>query len=241
MLLLIWPGLSSGEEAHRPLRVLFVGNSYLYTNNLPGAVEALAASRGVVIEATMRAEPDYSLADHLRDSRFDALLKASWDWVVLQQGPSSLPGSKRELVESARLISARLRGRPSRIALMSAWPAQRNAAMSSQAEASYREAAAAVDACVLPVASAWRIALAQPDPPPLYQADRLHPTPVGTLLAAMAVARGLLAVDQAQSFDSPRDADPAALATFHLLDDAVRTAQSGEVARCTQASAIPGG
>jgi hypothetical protein len=139
-------------------------------------------------------------------------------------------------VESARLISARLHGRPTRIALMSAWPAQRNAAMSLQAEASYREAAAAIDACVLPVAGAWRIALTQSNPPPLYQADRLHAAPLGTLLAAMTMARGLLAMDQAQSFDAPQGADSTDLAAFRLLDDAARAAQSEEAARCDQAA-----
>ncbi len=235
MLLLAWPGLSLGEESHRPLRVLFVGNSYLYTNNLPNAVQMLAASRGTSIETTMLAEPNYSLSEHLRDSRFDELLQAPWDWVVLQQGPSSLPASKRELVENVRLVSRRLQGRPTRIALMSAWPARGNAATSSQGEANYREAAMAIDACLLPVAGAWRVALAQSKPSSLYQRDRLHPTPLGTLLAAMTVTRGLIAMDPAQSFDAPRDADPAELARFRLLDDAARVAQSQEAARCTEA------
>ena len=221
--------------------MLFVGNSYLYTNNLPGAVQALAAARDVTIEATLRAEPDYSLSDHLRNRRLASLLEESWDWVVLQQGPSALPQSRRDLVDSARRIAAQLKDKPIRIAVMSAWPAQRNAPMSLQAEASYREAATAAEVCVLPVASAWRIARAQANPPPLYAEDRLHPTPLGTLLSAMTVTRGLLGMEAEQAFDAPDGADEVDMAAFRLLDKAASAAQEQETANCLAPNPVPGG
>lgn len=239
-LLAAWSWPSAASEPQRPLRVLFVGNSYLYTNNLPGAVQALAAARGVTIDATMRAEPDYSLSDHLRNRRLAPLLEESWDWIVLQQGPSALPDGRRDLVDSARRIAAQLKGKPMRIALMSAWPAQRHASMSLQAEASYREAAIAVEACVLPVASAWRIARAQANPPPLYEDDRLHPTSLGTLLSAMSVTRGLLGMEPEQPFDAPDGADEVDLAGFRRLDEAARAAQEQETARCHAKGEVSG-
>lgn len=231
--LLLTVSASQATEAQEPpLRVLFIGNSYLYTNNMPGVVQALASMQGRAIETTLRAEPDYSLSDHLRNRRLDSLLEQPWDWVVLQQGPSALPRSRQELVKSARLMAARLQGRPIRIALMSAWPAQRNVAMSPQAEASTREAAAAIDACVLPVASAWRITRALSSPPVLYQEDRLHPTSLGTLLSAMTVVRGLIGLEQAQPLNAPEGADETDLSGFRLLDESARAAQSLEPASC---------
>ena len=232
---------AAASEPQRPLRVLFVGNSYLYANNLPGAVQALAAARGVTIEATLRAEPDYSLSDHLRNRRLAPLLQESWDWVVLQQGPSALPESRRDLVDSARRIAAQMKEKPIRIALMSAWPAQRNASMSLRAEASYREAATVIKACILPVASAWRIARARANPPPLYAEDRLHPTPIGTLLSAMTVTRGLLGMESDQAFNAPDGADEVNLAAFRLLDEAARAAQGQETADCLAPHRVPGG
>ncbi len=226
-----WPSIAS--EPQRPPRVLFVGNSYLYTNDLPGTVQALAAARGVAIETTMRAEPDYSLLDHLRSRRFAAALEEPWDWVVLQQGPSALPESRRELIDAARLIAARFKDKPTRLALMSAWPAQRNVAMSPQAEASYRDAATAIDACVLPVAAAWRILRAHANAPSLYQRDRLHPTSIGTLLSAMTVMRGLLGVEPALGGPA-KDTEGAGL--FPVLDAAAQEAQSQEARRCVPIS-----
>lgn len=228
----VLPATATGNEPQRPLRVLFIGNSYLYTNDLPAVVQALAADQGVIIEATLHAEPDYSLSDHLRQRRTGTLLEKPWDWVVLQQGPSALPESRRDLVESARRVATRLEGKPTRIALMSAWPAQRYAGMSLQAEASYREAATAIQACVLPAAAAWRIARAQQGAPALYAADRLHPTRPGTLLAAMTVTRGLLGMDPVIPVPAPMDIADADKPQLRLLDAAARTAESEETARC---------
>ena len=230
LLLVVHASQATGSQ-YPVLRVLFIGNSYLYTNNLPRVVQELASMQGRVIDTTLHAEPDYSLSDHLRNRRLDSLLEQDWDWVVLQQGPSALPSSRRQLVESARRMSARFEGRPARIALISAWPAQRNVIMSPQAETSTREAAADIDACILPAAGAWRIARAQPNPPELYAADQLHPAPRGTLLAAMTVVRGLIGLEHTQPLQA-RGMEKTDIAEFRRLDDAAREAQQQESTSC---------
>ena len=60
----------TGPEEPNPLvidgdvRILFVGNSLTYTNNLPGTVEAVAAAAGLDVGTGMIAFPNFSLADH---------------------------------------------------------------------------------------------------------------------------------------------------------------------------------
>src|SRR5689334_10005246 len=68
----------------RPLRVLFVGNSYTYVNDLPFVVAVVAASRGIEIDYGMLAEPNYALEDHIVTGAYDMKLAEGWDWVVLQ-------------------------------------------------------------------------------------------------------------------------------------------------------------
>ena len=171
--------LPAQSRSAPPLRVLFVGNSYLYVNDLPAQVERLAALRGRALRTTLHAAPDYALVDHLHDRRFDRVLAQPWDWVVLQQGPSASPQGRAELIASVRTIAERLHGRSLRIALVAGWPASRNASMSPAAERSHRDAAAAVSACVLPVATARRLARAEHGVPTLYAADGLHATRMG--------------------------------------------------------------
>ncbi len=187
---LLFPTWSIGAACAGPppLRVLFVGNSHTATHDLPGTVAALAERHGVDLEVERLVEPGHSLADHLARGDLQRRLAGQWDWVVLQQGPSARPASRAELIRSVEAIAARLQGRPVRIALMSTWPDQRHRGDSLAAESSHRDAAIAVGACVLPVATAWRHALAADAPPRLYQRDRLHATATGTVLAALTIA-----------------------------------------------------
>lgn len=247
------------------LRVLFVGNRYTYVNELPAMVAAMGATQGVSLRVTMRAEPDYSLADHLRDRRLRVLLSQPWDWVVLQQGPSSLPQSRAELIESTRIlvqklrraqdwrrreamglgplgsasVTARMVGPPSealrgpvRIALFAAWPQLHYADSSPNAEESYRLAAEAVHACVLPVAAAWRIAREAGDAPRLYHADQTHPTHAGSVLAALTILPGLLGQTAPSPLAAPAGADAVERARLQRLEQAARRALDEEPRRC---------
>ncbi|HEX5662318.1 MAG TPA: SGNH/GDSL hydrolase family protein [Xanthomonadaceae bacterium] len=211
-----------------PLRVLFVGNSYLYVNDLPAQVERLAALRGRTVRTTLQAAPDYGLVDHLHDRRFDRVLEQQWDWVVLQQGPSASSHARAELIASVRTIAERLHGRSLRIALVAGWPASRNASMSPAAERSYRDAAAAVGACVMPVATAWRLARADERAPTLYAADGLHATRMGTRLAALTVVDGLFGPARSAPAAANRAAGPRETA----LLAAASAAYAEEAMRC---------
>jgi hypothetical protein len=214
------------------LRVLFVGNSYLFVNRLPDVVASLAAPHGTRLEVTMRAEPDFALSDHLRHRRTLAAFEREWDWVVLQQGPSSREDSRRELIDSVRRIAARLDGRAARIGLMSAWPQQRYLESSLEGERSYRLAAAAIDACVLPVATAWRLAREAAPGLRLYQSDRLHPTPTGTVLAALTILPGLVEPARATLAPALPDAPLPEQQRLRALDAAARAANDVETERC---------
>ena len=73
------------------LRILFIGNSLTYANDLPGTVQRLGQSdhtRSVVVSSV--AVGNASLEDHWnRGDAQRAIASARWDLVVLQQGPSA--------------------------------------------------------------------------------------------------------------------------------------------------------
>ena len=222
-------------------RVLFVGNSHTATHRLPAVVAALAQRQGVALEVGMLAEPGHSLGDHLAGGRLQAALqRADWDWVVLQQGPSSRPESRVDLRRSVTAIAEALHGRRARIALMSVWPHRRDRASSLAAEESYRQAAAAIDACVLPVATAWRLAAADDSAPRLYQRDQLHATRAGTVLAALTVGLGVVGPDRAEPTPATGDAtQPDAISELQVLRQLAARAHRDEPRRCEVATAGP--
>ena len=51
------------EPGH--IKILFIGNSLTYTNNLPELVEKLGEKSNVKIKTQMLAKPNYALEDHL--------------------------------------------------------------------------------------------------------------------------------------------------------------------------------
>jgi hypothetical protein len=53
-----------GMAAAAPLRILFIGNSLTYVNDLPALVQAIGKANGEKVETRMVAYPDYSLEDH---------------------------------------------------------------------------------------------------------------------------------------------------------------------------------
>jgi hypothetical protein len=67
-------------------RVLFIGNSYTYANDLPGMFTKLAKSGGHRVETDLLANGGWTLTDHVNTSDTLRDLQASqWDYVVLQE------------------------------------------------------------------------------------------------------------------------------------------------------------
>lgn len=171
-------------------RILFVGNSLTYTNDLPSTVAALALAAGDTLHVTMAAGPDLALIDHLNGATnaVQLLRDSAWDYVVLQQGPTSTTGICRDsLILWTRMFDPKIRAAHGRPALFMTWPAVASGDVWTNARESFRLAAAAVDGIFLPAGEAWHIALADHPGLPLYGPDGFHPSPMGSLLAALEI------------------------------------------------------
>ncbi len=82
----VLPGHAQGAPAGREYRVLLVGNSLTYTNNLPALLRAVGASQGTPIATETYAAPDGSLAERWNDGHVaEALRNRKFDAVVLQE------------------------------------------------------------------------------------------------------------------------------------------------------------
>jgi hypothetical protein len=102
---------------------------------------------------------DYSLEDHWnRGDALRAIASARWDFVVLQQGPSSLPESRALLVDYATRFAREIRRAGARPALYMVWPPLSREDAWDDVTASYTAAAAAVDGLLLPAGEALRAA-----------------------------------------------------------------------------------
>jgi hypothetical protein len=175
------------------LRVLFVGNSLTYSNDLPSVVAALAKATGQKTLAYKTiAFPDFSLEDHWnkKDAR-RAIARGGWDCVVLQQGPSASREGRALLLEYTRRFAEEIRRVDARPALYMVWPARSRVQDFKGVSESYRQAAEDVDGLVFPVGEAWLGAWKMNPGLELYSGDGLHPSQTGSYLAALVIYQQL--------------------------------------------------
>jgi hypothetical protein len=178
-------------------RVLFVGNSLTYSNDLPAALSAVATLAGDTIEARYVAFPDYSLEDHWNEGTALKAIKAtSWDYVVMQQGPSSLPENQLYLKTWTEKFAPEIRAAGATPALYMVWPSlARQPGDWPGVKAAYKNAATAVQGIFLPAGEAWRVSQGRTPSLNLYSADGFHPSAAGTVLAALVIYERLTGRD----------------------------------------------
>jgi hypothetical protein len=186
----------SGDPEPDPtasIRILFVGNSLTYFNDLPSMVAALADSAGVDgVQVAQVAKPDYALEDHWNDGQAPRVIEAGgWHWVVLQQGPSAVLANRANLRQWVATFSTLIRSKQGEPALYQVWPQQVNFSDFDASAESYRLAALDVNGVLLAAGNAWRAAWARDPTAPLYAADGLHPSLQGSYLAALTIFGGI--------------------------------------------------
>ncbi len=180
-----------------PQRVLFIGNSLTYFNDLPGTVATLAAAVNAPMEVASVARPNLALIDHLngKSNALEVIRGADWDYVILQQGPSSLLLSRDTLVIATRLLDAHIRAAGGRTALFMVWPESSRFSVFDDVRDSYQTAADAVGGIFLPAGDAWRAAWAGDPQLLLYGPDGYHPSELGTYLAALVIYESITGRD----------------------------------------------
>lgn len=170
-----------------PVRVLFIGNSLTYSNEMPDMLARLLRDTGSesVLVASI-ARPSYGLEDHWTQSvTFDRIAER-WDVVVLQQGPSATEG-RPSLLEYSRRFAEPIRAAGAIPAMYMVWPAEEQTSDFAGVASSYSDAASAVDGLLFPVGRAWLAAWDIDGTVELYGPDRFHPSPLGSYAAAAVI------------------------------------------------------
>ncbi|MEO6068677.1 MAG: hypothetical protein ABJB33_07190 [Gemmatimonadota bacterium] len=194
LLVLASLGASStmSEPPVKAPRVLFVGNSLTYVNDLPSIVERISVADGAPLETHTAVAPNYGLEDHWNDGAVQRLLgRERWDVVVLQQGPSSLQESGTNLVDYAARFGALIRSHHACPAVYMVWSEERYPRMFDAVRDHHRAAADSAHAQFLPAGDGWRAAWRRDPSFAFYSPDGLHPTPLGSYLAALVVYGGI--------------------------------------------------
>jgi len=170
------------------LRVLFLGNSLTYSNDLPTLVQAVARAAGEDMDVDVIAGGGACLEDHWHNGNAVRRIKAGgWHFVVMQQGPSSMPDGREHLRLWTRRFAEPIRAAGARPALYMVWPSSDRFRWFDAVRNHYTQAAEDVGGMLIPAGEAWRAAWRRDGGLALYSRDGLHPTPAGSYLAALSI------------------------------------------------------
>jgi hypothetical protein len=180
-------------------RILFIGNSYTYFNNLPALVSELArAGQQCEVQTQMIAPGGKRLKDHWESSvAHQALNSQAWDFVVLQdqstlgtnyyfEGKARVGGDEIFRPYAERWADE-IRKHHATPVFFLTWA--RRAAPEDQSALNYAyiHTAETTHSVLAPVGLAWsRVREADPSVD-LYYSDGSHPSPAGSYLAACAI------------------------------------------------------
>jgi hypothetical protein len=178
------------------VRVLFLGNSYTYVNDLPTVFRDLARAGGRNVETGMVANGGETLAQHAASSdSLGAIRGSPWQFVVLQEQseiPALASAWQTQMFPAAETLVATIRSVAATPVLLETW-AHRDglpdqgldyAAMQAAITQGYRSLGATLGVAVAPAGEAWQSVLQANPTIALWQADGSHPSPAGTYLAA---------------------------------------------------------
>ena len=179
------------------MRILFLGNSFTFFNDLPDMVgQLLGAEIGRNLRGGAYLYQHIDPADELCAVTRRLLTAEKWDYVVLQdqsQGPITNPEEFHQAVSTLAPMIRAAGGKP---VLYETWAYEEGTdtlastgltfeAMQQGLTEGYRAAAQANDALIAPVGQRFAAARHTAH---LYDADHYHPSAAGSQLAAETIA-----------------------------------------------------
>jgi len=192
----VFSGSCQGDEKNNSVHsILFVGNSLTYTNNLPELVAKIANDNGVAVETTILAYPNYALEDHWNDGQLQKLIaNGSFDFVVVQQGPSSHAEGRDMLLDYGERISALCKKHNVQLAFFMVWPAKANYQTFNSVIKNYSDAAQQTQSILCPVGKIWKQHFDTTNNFSYYDTDEFHPSLAGSKVAAQIICNVILGV-----------------------------------------------
>ena len=186
------PSPSSPVANHPPItnkgNILFVGNSLTYSNNLPALISKFALKRGILLTTKSIALPNTAISDHWESGDVHkAMEKEFFDFVVIQQGPSSQADGRNMLIGYGGRYKELCVRHGSQLAFFMVWPARANYSNFEGVIENYSDAARINESLLCPVGKEWKEYMDMTNDFSFYGADQFHPSQKGSEVAASII------------------------------------------------------
>jgi lysophospholipase L1-like esterase len=194
LFLFLFSILCGNVASEKRIAILFIGNSLTYTNNLPALVAEQAKSKGVHVTPEVLAFPNYALEDHWNEGTLQKRIASKkYDYVVVQQGPSSQADGRAMLLDYGQRIKRLCDEHNVKLAFFMVWPARANSENFDGVIRNYSDAAQATGSLLCPVGKIWRAHFEATHDYSYYGPDGFHPSTKGSAVAAAVIIESLFA------------------------------------------------
>lgn len=233
------------------MKILFIGNSHTFFNDMPKMLSLMAQSRGLDFDTVQNTSGGKGLDWHAGqpDVRFN-ILYGGYDVIVLQHMAHPFPG-EQSLLDGAGQLMAYIACTPARVVSYMPWSARDNPQGQAEMIAAHEALAARYPGLALaPAGRVWDYIRHSHREIELYYHDGHHASPIGSWLVAATLLRTLTG-ESAQGLPThldmgrptfqgltltPRLAQDFACPTSYTLD----AAACGAIARAVDRLVPPG-
>ena len=172
--------------------LLFIGNSLTATNNLPFLVKQKALESDIIIETTQALANNFGLEDHWEAGNIQNMIATQqFDFVIIQQGPSSQAYGRSSLIEFGGYIKNLCEANGAELAYFMVWPSLTYYNTFPGVIQNYTDAASFNGARLCPVGTQWRSYINQTNDYSYYGPDGFHPSLAGSKIAAEVILQSL--------------------------------------------------
>ncbi|MBN2589960.1 MAG: hypothetical protein JXA96_08855 [Sedimentisphaerales bacterium] len=172
----------------KPVRVLFVGNSYTSVNKLPLVVMALAQAKDIDLACNMSVAGGATLENHLKGEKelntLEMIKSGKYNTIVLQDQSLRPIKSPKLTIKDIGQFCESINESEITPYLFMTWAREGNPQTQELLKKTFEQASKQYGAKVVPVGMAWQRALKQKSDIELYDEDGSHPSELGTYLSA---------------------------------------------------------
>jgi hypothetical protein len=190
LIVFLFIGISSfAAEKKDTVRVLFVGNSYVYYNNLAQMIGLITDSMDTKIICKKSTVGAATLEQHWNSSRGlkskQIIAKNKFDIVVIQDNSMWPLEHKDSLLFFGHLFCDYIKANGAKPCLYNTWAREKTPETQTKINEVYAELGKKENATVVPVGSSWALARQTMPSMNLFFTDGSHPSSLGTFLIAL--------------------------------------------------------
>ena len=168
----------------KKLRILFIGNSHTYYNDMPDMVAGFARKADFDCEVTMIAHGGWFLEQHVQepDVRFN-ILYGHYDYVVLQEHAHPF-GPEEKFYQAVRQLDEWIRQAGSKPVIYMTWAKKEEEYNQERMTKAHEKIAEEINAILAPVGSNWWAYRKSHPEIEMYYEDGAHASAEGSAFAA---------------------------------------------------------